>query len=140
MRFSSRKDITMSLLIWIPIFLCLGTIYATITTQISILTILLMLAIIVLFSSFWFNTHYTIKKKHVKISYGPITKRILISEITAIRKTKNPFTAPALSMKRIELTYDNYHTIQISPKETQRFIRELTRRNSEIQVDAALFK
>lgn len=43
-------------------------------------------------------------------------------------------------MKRIELTYDNYHTIQISPKETQRFIRELTRRNSEIQVDAALFK
>lgn len=140
MRFSSRKDISMSLLIWVPIFLCLGTIYATITTEISILTILLMLAIIGLFSSFWFNTRYTIEKKHVKISYGPITKRILISEITAIRKTKNPFPAPALSIQRIELTYDNYQTIQISPKETQRFIRELMRRNAEIQVDPVLLK
>lgn len=138
MRFSSRKDISMSLLIWIPIFLCISTIYATITTQISILTILLMLAIILLFSSFWFNTRYLLEEAHLKISYGPITKRILISEITAIRKTKNPFTAPALSMQRIEITYDKYHTVQISPKETQRFIMELTNKNSEIQVDAAL--
>lgn len=138
MRFSSRKDISMSLLIWVPIFLCLGTIYATITTEISILTILLMLAIIILFSSFWFNTRYTLEDDQLKISYGPITKRIPISAITAIRKTKNPFTAPALSMQRIELTYDQYHTVQISPKETQRFIMELTNKNAEIQVDAAL--
>lgn len=90
MRFSSRKDITMSLLIWIPIFLCLGTIYATITTQISILTILLMLAIIVLFSSFWFNTHYTIEKKHVKISYGPITKQFSFRKSQQFVKPKTP--------------------------------------------------
>ncbi|WP_245998033.1 PH domain-containing protein [Aquisalibacillus elongatus] len=82
----------------------------------------------------WFKTGYTIQNNFIKIQYGPFKKEIKIDEIHSIRETKNPFTAPSLSMYRIEINYGKYNTIQISPKNIDEFIYELEKRNSNIQI------
>ncbi|MFB4168868.1 PH domain-containing protein [Virgibacillus sp. JSM 102003] len=82
----------------------------------------------------WFKTGYTIENNSIKIQYGPFKKYIEIDEIYNIRETKNPFTAPALSMNRVEINYGKYETIQISPKEISLFVGELQKKNPHIQI------
>ncbi|MFL0463587.1 PH domain-containing protein [Virgibacillus pantothenticus] len=57
---------------------------------------------------------------------------INIKDIRSIRKTTNPFVAPSLSIRRIEISYDQYKTVQISPKEKSAFIKQLKEIHSEI--------
>ncbi|WP_338448393.1 PH domain-containing protein [Niallia oryzisoli] len=81
----------------------------------------------------WFKTGYTIENHFLKIEYGPIKKKIKIDEIHSIRETTNPFTAPALSMDKIEITYARFHTISISPKKKMEFARLLLKQNPYIK-------
>ncbi len=53
----------------------------------------------------WFGTGYKVEGEYLKIRYGPFKSKIKIKEIKKIRRTKNPFTAPALSVDRLEVLY-----------------------------------
>ncbi|WP_354019394.1 PH domain-containing protein [Fictibacillus halophilus] len=83
----------------------------------------------------WFNTGYVIDNKFLKIQYGPFRWKILISEIHSIRETKNPFTAPALSIDKLEINYANFNTIAISPENKNEFLFHLRKLNSNINTE-----
>lgn len=86
----------------------------------------------------WFKTGYTIENNILKIKYGPFKRDIKIDDIQSIRETKNPFTAPALSMDRIEINYAKFNTIEISPKNKIELVSQLKKQNSNIKTDNKL--
>ncbi|MFC7321507.1 PH domain-containing protein [Halobacillus campisalis] len=83
----------------------------------------------------WFRTGYTIEKGKVHISYGPFRKSISIEKIKKLGKTRNPFTAPALSIDRLDILYGDHQTIQVSPKHEAEFIRLLTEENPHTYIE-----
>lgn len=135
MVFTSRKDIWMGIVIWVLIFAFIWVFYQSVFVQLDILGIIVMVVMIYLLGTIWFNTRYKIENKTLKISYGPIKKSIGIQEIKSIRNTTNPFVAPSLSVHRIEINYGEYKTIQISPKDIQIFVNELQKKNPNIKLN-----
>ena len=135
MIFSSKKDIWMSTLIWVLTIAFLWIFYRSIFVQLDIIGIFIMLILICLLLAIWFNTRYKIEKDKLTISYGLIKIAINIQDIHSIRKTTNPFVAPSLSVHRIEINYGKYKTIQISPRELNRFTDELKKKNPNIRFD-----
>ncbi|WP_033541254.1 PH domain-containing protein [Planococcus sp. CAU13] len=84
----------------------------------------------------WFKTGYTIQDNFLLIQFGPFNWKIRIDLIHSVRKTRNPFTDPALSMDKIEINYGRFQTIGISPKNKFEFISELRKQNSNIKIDS----
>lgn len=85
----------------------------------------------------WFKTGYTIERDIFTIQYGPYKKRIKIEEIHSIRETRNPFTAPALSMEKLEIHYASHHFVVISPENQTAFCHQLRKQNANIKTDSA---
>ncbi|USK71168.1 PH domain-containing protein [Peribacillus asahii] len=134
MEFSSKKDMWMGIIIWAVIGLFAWIFYESTFIEFDLAGIIVMTILVGLLLSIWFCTHYKIEQGILKISYGPIKKSIAIEDIQSIRLTVNPFTAPALSMYRIEINYRKYKTISISPLNQERFIKELQKLNPKIRM------
>lgn len=73
----------------------------------------------------WFTTGYFIEEEKLIIQSGPLKKTIVISEIKKIVRTKNPLSAPALSMDRLEISYGKFEMALVSPKDRHQFIAKL---------------
>lgn len=96
-----------------------------------IVNVLLLVFIIHLFMS----TYYLIDGGFLIIrSSFLINKKIKISRVKKISETNNPLSAPAASLDRLEITYDNYGSVLISPKDKSGFIKHITRLNPQIEV------
>lgn len=81
------------------------------------------------------NTRYTIKGDVLSISSGFLYKKTIhIHEIKRLEETRNPLSSPATSIDRMEILYNKYDSILISPKDKAGFVKELTRINPQIQV------
>ena len=63
-----------------------------------------------------------------------VSKEININRIKKISETNNPLSAPAASFGRLEMTYDEYGRILISPKDKSGFLDYITRLNPQIKV------
>ncbi len=68
------------------------------------------------------TTYYLFSDNHLIIRYGPFKKRIPLDTITSVKKTSNPLSSPALSLKRLEISYNTYDMVLISPKDREKFI------------------
>ena len=134
MVFLSKKDTWMGIIFGALVAAFLWVLYHSVFVQLDILGIIVMITMIFFLGSIWFNTRYIIEGNQLQISYGPIKKTIVIQDIKFIRKTKNPFVAPALSMNRVEINYGKYSTVQVSPKEIEKFVSELQKKNTNIQL------
>ncbi|AZV41734.1 hypothetical protein BAOM_1123 [Peribacillus asahii] len=134
MEFSSKRDMWMGLIIWALIGVFIWIFYESTFIEFNLAGIIVMTIMVGLLLSIWFCTHYKIEQGILKISCGPIKKSITIEDIQSIRLTVNPFTAPALSMYRIEINYWKYKTISISPINQERFIKELQKLNPKIRI------
>jgi hypothetical protein len=58
---------------------------------------------------------------------------IPIRDISSIRKTNNPISAPAFSLRRIEIHYGRSSSVIISPKDRAIFVTELQKINANIR-------
>ena len=83
------------------------------------------------------TTNYTIYNQQTLIvkSGFLMNKKIDINSITKISKTNNPISSPALSLDRIEIFYNKYDSVIISPKNEQEFIQDLHKINSSIIIN-----
>lgn len=54
--------------------------------------------------------------------------------IRKIEETRNPISAPAPSLNRLEIFYNRFDSIVISPKDKPEFIANLIKLNPEIEV------
>ena len=85
---------------------------------------------------FLFGTHYGIQGHVLEIRCAFIIRiDVDILRITSANKTRNPISAPALSLDRIEILYGNglRHVI-ISPKDKMGFVHSLKAINNRITV------
>ena len=106
-------------MIWPPIWLGL------------IVNILLVIFVAYLYET----TYYLIDGNFLIINSGLlVNKEININRIKNISETHNPLSAPAASLDRLEITYDEYGRILISPKDKSGFIDQIIRENPQIKV------
>jgi len=134
--FPSKKDTWLALVIW-GVVILMGW---QMVSYKSLLWSMLSLLIIAYLLWLWFGTGYKIEGRVIKIRSGPLRRTVKITEITKISATKNPLSAHALSIDRIEIMYGKYDTAIISPKNKAHFINVLVTENPDIQVDKNLFK
>ncbi|GIN63631.1 hypothetical protein J27TS8_36240 [Robertmurraya siralis] len=144
MFFPSKKDWWMGIIIWfcsavsifLPIFsLDFGADRLADIGVATLISIILLFLVGTLLIWIWFKTGYWIKESILKVEFGPIKKEININEITSIRAARNPFTAPALSLDKIEINYARFQTIAVSPKNKKEFVRQLLMKNRHIKAD-----
>ncbi|GAA0323765.1 PH domain-containing protein [Oceanobacillus sp. FSL W7-1293] len=136
MVFASKKDLWLGGVIWGSQMFFIYLIIYSIFIEFSLILTIISLVSIFFVGTAWFNTKYIIARGVLEVRSGILKKKpIFIDKIHSIRFTKNPIAAPALSINRIEINYNQYDTILISPKNPKRFINEITKINPKIKVN-----
>lgn len=96
-----------------------------------IINVLLLISVAHLFKT----TYYLIDGNSLIIkSSFLVNNKTDINRIKKISETNNPLSAPAASLDRLEIAYDKYGSILISPKDKSGFIDHITRLNPQIEV------
>lgn len=133
-KFKSKIDPFLAILLLVG---PLGSVIAVIITIIQSKpipwAISVLLAIVFVFPlTFLFNTNYTINGKDLLIQCGLIRWRIKLFDIKSIEPlTKFDMTSSAaLSFDRLSLIYGDNKSVLISPKEKERFIKEINKRKA----------
>lgn len=97
--------------------------------------ILILLPIILFFAYLFLSTYYTIEGDGLIVKSGFLVKEtIAISTIYRVSETRNPISSPAMSMDRLEIKYNKFDSVIISPKLKNEFVEHLTSLNSNIEV------
>lgn len=129
--FTSKKDIWLALFIWgTIIFMCLLMI---IERNIMLYVVGILMNIFLLW--IWFGTNYKVMEEQLYIVSGPFRTIVHIAKIRKIKPTKSLLSAPALSVDRLEIHYNKYDIIIVSPKEKNAFIHHLQSKNKSIEVE-----
>jgi hypothetical protein len=91
--------------------------------------------VIVFISYMFLTTFYSIENNIVRIRCGIFFNlSIDIQNIKRISDSYNIISSPALSFDRLEILYNKFDTILISPKEKKRFIEAIKNINPEIEI------
>lgn len=142
MYFASKKDSWFLLLIWgFILFIFLMHMFGSEPVGLQLIAYNSLLGSVIsgvlvgLLLWIWFKTGYKIESGKINIQFGPFKKTIKIESIKKIHQVKHPFTAPALSIDRVEILYNKYEIITISPQNKNEFIRLLLLENPSIQID-----
>ena len=82
-------------------------------------------------------TRYVVTKdQKLKIRSGFFyNKEIYIKSIKKVRSVKNHRASPALSFDRLEISYNRYGRVVVSPNKKSEFIKELKEVNPRINTD-----
>ena len=97
---------------------------------------LLPMPLIIIFIVYLFTQmFYSIEGNILKVKCGFLMNTSFeISRITKITETNNPINAPAASLDRLAIAFDNYDSVVISPKQKYDFIEHLIKINPKIVV------
>lgn len=133
MVFKAKKDWFYRLIFYLTFIAFFYIIYESYQSN-EWLGIVISLMFIFFLGWIWFGTTYVIQDDLLQIRTGPIKKYIEINNISNIRRTKNPFASAALAMERIEINYEPYETIQISPLNVEKFIAILQEIHPDIRI------
>lgn len=81
------------------------------------------------------TTVYSIESDKLKIKCGYFFNFLIeIKDIKKISETFNIISSPALSFNRLEILYNKFDTLLISPKDKIRFLEAVKRINPEIKI------
>lgn len=80
------------------------------------------------------TTAYTIENDYLYIKSGFVSKVVDIGAIRKISETRNPISAPAMSLDRLEIFYNRFDSIIISPENKGEFVDCLKTINPAIDV------
>ena len=75
-----------------------------------------------------YTTQYVVKDEVLKIQSGPFKWTIPITSISQVVETTNPLSSPALSLRRLKITYGESKTIMVSPKDREGFLEAIGQR------------
>lgn len=73
----------------------------------------------------WRSTCYTLQAGQLVVQSGPFKWRIPVKDITGVSATSSPLSSPALSLDRLRIDYGPGASLMISPREKERFLRDL---------------
>jgi len=130
-RFKSKIDL------WFIVFLALifGAILVRLVYD-QIWTGFAFILLTVVFIVYMFSTtFYTIENKRLVIKCGIFYNlSIEIEKIKRVSDSYNIISSPALSFDRIEILYNKFDTVLISPKDKRRFIEVIKKINPEAEI------
>ncbi|HEX3385506.1 MAG TPA: PH domain-containing protein [Mucilaginibacter sp.] len=79
------------------------------------------------------TTYYTISGDSLRIKSGFLINTVVdIGSISKITATRNMLSSPALSLDRIEIFYNKYDSVMISPNDKAGFIQQIKEINPRI--------
>ncbi|GHB75652.1 PH domain-containing protein [Persicitalea jodogahamensis] len=82
------------------------------------------------------TTFYRIEGSTLIIKSGFFyNKKLAIGSIKSISSTMNPLSSPATSIDRLEIKYNTYDSVLVSPKEKGKFIEHLQEINPKIELN-----
>lgn len=130
--------------LWITILLIVVAIIAVVFCsadisewgKLSVILLPSILPVILLMGSIWLHTKYVIDdEKHIlRVKCGVLyDSKYKIDDMTEIRQTKSPLSAPALSFDRLKISFGTRKTVLVSPKNQEDFIKHLRRLNRHIE-------
>lgn len=91
--------------------------------------------VIILFAYVFPQTYYIIVGEKLRVKCGIfVNNSFEINRTTKITETNNPISAPAASLDRLEILFDNNKSVIISSKQKNDFIAHLTNKNPKIIV------
>jgi glucan phosphoethanolaminetransferase (alkaline phosphatase superfamily) len=97
--------------------------------------LILILFVIAFIVHMFMTTFYIIIDDKLTIKCGfLINVSIPIVTIKKISETNNIMSSPALSLDRLEILYNKFDTVMISPKEKTKFIEAIQKINPEVEV------
>ena len=132
MEFKSKVDLWLAAVLWGSVAICFFPVFLEDGLIVG-LAIGIPMAIFVLL--LWINTKYYIRDDQLVIKGVLKDTLIPIESITSVKTTRNPLSAPALSMDRLEINYGRYEFTLISPLEKERFVEELLKVNPQITTE-----
>ena len=140
MKFPSAKDWWLTLIVWGAMIFAIGSGIFSVTQESLpigelVMTSLATIGIPIFVIWLWLSTYYVIDENNLLVKYGPFKKVVPLHTITSVRKTNNPFSSPALSLKRLEILYGQYDTVLISPKDRDEFIKILAEKCPQMRVN-----
>ncbi|OOQ61110.1 PH domain-containing protein [Mucilaginibacter pedocola] len=130
-RFPSKKGfviyIPLIILITVELGFLAGGLYE------GAVVILIIMSALVL--PMFFNTYYEISETGIlKVKCGLLFNlKIPIGSITRVENTNSILSAPALSMDRMEIFYNKFDSVVISPADKAIFVTELQKINPGIK-------
>lgn len=95
----------------------------------SLLSLGTLVAMFILGLLIGYPCEYTLTEAHLVVRSGLIRRRIPYSEITGVEPSRSLWSAPALSLRRVKVSYAGRFQL-VSPKEREQFIQALTGRVS----------
>lgn len=96
---------------------------------------LLIFCQILFIAHLFLNTFYTVENEKLHVESGfLINISIDIQQIKKISETNTIMSAPAVSFDRLEILYNKFDTVVISPKEKLQFIQAIKKINPEVEV------
>lgn len=97
-------------------------------------SVLIFCQILFIVHMFW-TTFYIIENEKLQIKSGfLINFSIDIQLIKKISETNTLMSAPAVSFDRLEILYNKFDTVVISPKEKIKFIEAIQKINPEVEI------
>ncbi|WOD64791.1 PH domain-containing protein (plasmid) [Niallia taxi] len=131
MKFMPKKDWWLSAINWGGMLLAIGgSFFALIAATYNIFVFLILVIVGVgvplLMIWTWLTTYYVVNETHLIIRYGPFKTTIPLEAIKSIQKTNNPISSPAPSLKRLEIQFNAFDSVLISPKDRDAFMEYLS--------------
>lgn len=130
-KFKSKIDL------WFILFLVLlfGLILVRLVYDQSWIGFAFILFVIAFIVQMYSTTFYSIENKKLLIKCGFFYNlSIEIESIKQISESYNIISSPAFSFDRLEILYNNFDTVLISPKEKLRFIEAIKKINPQIEI------
>ncbi|WP_082235285.1 PH domain-containing protein [Halobacillus massiliensis] len=130
MIYKSKKDWWLAVILWGALIMAIKSgvqslFTENLNTMTVVSTVFLTLAVPLFILWLWLTVAYIIDEKELIVIYGPFKKRIPLNSIQSLKKTMNPISSPALSLKRIEIIYGQHSSVLISPKDRDEFIENI---------------
>ncbi|MBE4908510.1 PH domain-containing protein [Bacillus luteolus] len=139
MKYRSKKDLWLTIIVWGAMLFSIGnSTYALMESEVGAVGYFIILAIGIGLPFFvlwmWITTYYVFTEDSLIVRFGPFKKTVPLDSITSVKKTTNPFSSPALSMKRLEILYGKYNIVLISPENRDTFMELLRERCPQANV------
>lgn len=97
--------------------------------------VLILVAVSIFIALILHGIKYTVSTETLTVHTSYFTRtEIPISAIRKIRATNNPLSSPAGSMDRIEIFYNKFDSVLISPVRTDEFLTSLLSVNPNIEI------
>jgi len=140
MKFRSRRDLFVSLVIYGAIAIMLVPMVSfpkEVVSPVGIAVILFILAVSALLLWILHGTWYCIDNSHVTYRSGPVKGKIEIGKIHTVVSGKNLYIGfrPATANKGLIVKYGKYDEIYFSPDSNEGFIAALLKINPGIKVE-----